>query len=109
MPVPLQVTPCKPALAQHHSDFHSSKVNVSRIETAVLPSPVSVIPTLTRSDSSSSSEDFDVIIKKIVKTTHKLREENGEFMTEPLLKENPHRFVLFPIQDNEVRRCDPLY
>lgn len=38
------------------------------------------------------------------KTDHKLREERGELAPEPLLMENPHRFVIFPIQDNEVRR-----
>lgn len=36
------------------------------------------------------------------KTEQKLREERGELTTEPLLKENPQRFVIFPIQDNDV-------
>jgi hypothetical protein len=39
----------------------------------------------------------------IQKTEHKLKEERGELAEEPLLKENPHRFVIFPIQDNDVR------
>lgn len=38
----------------------------------------------------------------VQKTEHKLQEERGELETEPLLKENPHRFVIFPIQDNDV-------
>jgi hypothetical protein len=37
------------------------------------------------------------------KTNHKLAELAGKHFPEPLLTENPRRFVLFPIQDNEVR------
>lgn len=33
---------------------------------------------------------------------HKLDELAGRHVEEPLLKENPQRFVLFPIEDNEV-------
>jgi hypothetical protein len=36
------------------------------------------------------------------KTKHKLQEERGELEPDPLLLENPHRFVIFPIQDNDV-------
>ena len=59
------------------------------------------------SDSSSDDDDASVsshFSQIIGKTEHKLAEERGELADEPLLKENPHRFVLFPIQDNEVRR-----
>lgn len=38
----------------------------------------------------------------VPKTDHKVAEENGTLLPEPLLTENPHRFVIFPIQDNEV-------
>ena len=38
----------------------------------------------------------------ITKTDHKLKEERGELEPEPLLVENPHRFVIFPISDNDV-------
>lgn len=31
------------------------------------------------------------------------KEMDGSLKPEPLLVENPGRFVLFPIQDNEVR------
>ena len=57
--------------------------------------------------STAPSEDFseDASAVKIVKTEHKRFEESDEF-DEPLLKENPHRFVLFPIQDNDVRTND---
>jgi ribonucleoside-diphosphate reductase subunit M2 len=37
-----------------------------------------------------------------MKTDHKLKEERGELAPEPLLVENPHRFVIFPINDNDV-------
>jgi len=36
------------------------------------------------------------------KTAHKLEEEAGFDSLEPLLMENKRRFVLFPIQDNEI-------
>jgi hypothetical protein len=39
---------------------------------------------------------------KIVKSDHKRAEEAGFHKPEPLLVENPNRFVLFPIQDNDV-------
>jgi ribonucleoside-diphosphate reductase subunit M2 len=41
---------------------------------------------------------------RALKTDHKRAEEAGLHQDEPLLKENPHRFVLFPIQDNEVSK-----
>mgnify|MGYP005853532919 CR=1 FL=1 len=68
------------------------------------PSKLVVVPTNSTDDSSAaSSEDLsqDSSANKIVKTEHKLFEESFGF-EEPLLKENPHRFVLFPIQDNDV-------
>ena len=40
----------------------------------------------------------------VSKTDHKVQEEQGLFHDEPLLKANPHRFVIFPIQDNEVSK-----
>ena len=33
---------------------------------------------------------------------HKLAEIRSDHAEEPLLKDNPNRFVLFPIEDNEV-------
>jgi hypothetical protein len=51
----------------------------------------------------SEIDEFDAstLIKQIAKSDHKIAEE-GFLVQEPLLKENPHRFVLFPIEDNEV-------
>jgi len=42
------------------------------------------------------------------KTEHKLKEEQGILQDEDLLKANPYRFVLFPIQDNEVSTAVPV-
>jgi hypothetical protein len=45
----------------------------------------------------------ELMLTTVHKSDHKLAEEAGEFADEPLLKESKHRFVLFPIQDNDVR------
>ena len=50
---------------------------------------------------SASSEDEEIV--GITQTAHKRAEESGRLAPEPLLTENPKRFVLFPIQDDEVR------
>ena len=39
---------------------------------------------------------------QVTVSDHKLAELAGRHAVEPLLKENPNRFVLFPIEDNEV-------
>ena len=44
----------------------------------------------------------DLLPKQTTISEHKKAENAGRFLEEPLLKENPHRFVLFPIEDNEV-------
>ena len=41
---------------------------------------------------------------KIVMSDHKRAETEGQFQEEPLLKDNPGRFVLFPIQDADVSK-----
>ena len=38
----------------------------------------------------------------IAPSEHKVAENEGRHAVEPLLKDNPNRFVLFPIQDNDV-------
>ena len=50
----------------------------------------------------SFSDSFGEIGNKIVMSEHKRAEMEGRFKEEPLLKDNPARFVLFPIQDNDV-------
>lgn len=44
----------------------------------------------------------DSVETAITKTEHKLMEERGELEPEPLLVSNPHRFVIFPIRDNDL-------
>jgi hypothetical protein len=39
-------------------------------------------------------------------TEHKILSDKGMLLPEPLLTPNPHRFVLFPIQDSEVSPFD---
>lgn len=48
----------------------------------------------------ASADRTQMLVRK---TEHKLLEEQGALDDEPLLKSNPHRFVIFPIQDNDVR------
>jgi hypothetical protein len=54
-------------------------------------------------DEASQEGDSSNVLMLAKKTAHKLMEEQGMMADEPLLKENPYRFVLFPIQDNDVR------
>lgn len=49
-----------------------------------------------------SDDSFGEIGNKIVMSEHKRMEVEGLFSEEPLLKDNPNRFVLFPIQEEEV-------
>ena len=69
-------------------------------------------PSLTSSSQSSgdsdSSHDGDFsttnkeIVEKIVMSEHKRAEVSGELLPEPLLIDNPRRFVLFPIEHDDV-------
>jgi len=106
MPVPLDVTPCKPTTAKQQLAVSSvsSKLSALQLDNISPTSATTVLPhhSPVRSVSSEFEQDFEATVQKIVKTAHKLQEENGDFAEEPLLKANPHRFVLFPIQDNEV-------
>lgn len=54
------------------------------------------------SDDEASQGSTDGVTMLIRKTEHKLLEEQGFLDDEPLLKPNPYRFVLFPIQDSEL-------
>jgi len=53
------------------------------------------------SDDEASHDDGGIHML-VQKTEHKLMEEQGMLQDEPLLQVNPHRFVLFPIKDNDV-------
>jgi hypothetical protein len=48
------------------------------------------------------SDDDESTTEKDKPTDHKLLCDSGAVRPEPLLVSNPRRFVLFPIQDNEV-------
>ena len=52
------------------------------------------------------SDSFGEIGNRIVMSEHKRAEMEGRFKDEPLLKDNPGRFVLFPIKDNDVSIAD---
>lgn len=57
-----------------------------------------------RSEDSSLEDDSPpkVIHKKITVSAHKQLELDGKHLPEPILMDNPGRFVLFPIQNQEV-------
>lgn len=54
------------------------------------------------SGSSSDDNDHGSSEKVVVISEHKQAELDGRHLEEPLLKENPTRFVLFPIQDADI-------
>jgi hypothetical protein len=61
------------------------------------------MPPLVFPDENPDESLDDVVLPELVlKTSHKQAEDAGELAPEPLLTVNPHRFVLFPIQDSEV-------
>lgn len=70
------------------------------------PQPALISPSSSSHSISSNSSSGDLseddFVKKIVQTEHRLAELEGRHLPEPLLMENPGRFVLFPIQDNDV-------
>eukprot|EP00339_Tiarina_fusa_P027951 CAMPEP_0117042720 /NCGR_PEP_ID=MMETSP0472-20121206/29736_1 /TAXON_ID=693140 ORGANISM="Tiarina fusus, Strain LIS" /NCGR_SAMPLE_ID=MMETSP0472 /ASSEMBLY_ACC=CAM_ASM_000603 /LENGTH=141 /DNA_ID=CAMNT_0004754043 /DNA_START=39 /DNA_END=461 /DNA_ORIENTATION=+ len=51
------------------------------------------------STGADASEDNRMLVAK---TEHKMMELKGMLDDEPLLMPNPHRFVIFPIQDNDL-------
>eukprot|EP00586_Coscinodiscus_wailesii_P001345 CAMPEP_0172477778 /NCGR_PEP_ID=MMETSP1066-20121228/1221_1 /TAXON_ID=671091 /ORGANISM="Coscinodiscus wailesii, Strain CCMP2513" /LENGTH=214 /DNA_ID=CAMNT_0013236663 /DNA_START=145 /DNA_END=785 /DNA_ORIENTATION=- len=52
--------------------------------------------------SSRSSSELERTVKKIHTSCHKREEIEGLHKPEPLLRENPRRFVLFPIQYTDI-------
>lgn len=101
------------ALEQEFSALSTEEVVADK------PSPSFVTPKKARDANSSilsddetcASDSFpvapspstpDSVETAITKTDHKLMEERGELEPEPLLVSNPHRFVIFPIRDNDV-------
>ena len=70
----------------------------------VAPSPSDSAGSSVSSGSSMSLDDEQSSdVGKIAPVLeHKIAEMRGLHAEEPLLRENPNRFVLFPIQDNDV-------
>jgi len=77
-------------------------------ETLNTSSSSSISATSSSSDSQSSFDEFAEMttalddVKAIAPSAHRQLEMAGKLAPEPLLVENPRRFVLFPIQNNEV-------
>lgn len=95
----------------NHLTSQMAKITVS--PGPKMPPSAIVSPTRSTDSSSVSSTSSSVSIdevedisssigKQILQSDHKKQELAGQFEPEPLLMENPNRFVLFPIQDNEV-------
>ena len=84
-------------------------MNVNKTPSKSLAPSVAIVspeptdsPSVSSESSGSSLEDANANGKQLQVSKHKLDELAGRHAEEPLLKENPGRFVLFPIQDNEV-------
>ena len=81
------------------------KKGAAVVVSPIAPSPSDSAGSSVSSSSSVSSDDEPSSSnddKIIPMSEHKLAEMNGLHAEEPLLRENPNRFVLFPIQDNDV-------
>jgi hypothetical protein len=101
------------ALEHQFSTLSTSDETEVKANEPVINSGMLVTPTkseLGTDDSFLSDESSEASTDSVTesnsfltrKTDHKLKEEEGMMADEPLLKSNPHRFVIFPIQDNEV-------
>jgi hypothetical protein len=95
------------SLPQQFSSLSTADSDTKAIDAS---SPALISPSKTEysqesesTDDSSDEGSSDKTMMLAAKTEHKLMEEQGMMADEPLLKANPHRFVIFPIQDNEVR------
>lgn len=75
-------------------------------DTAVVSPEPADSPSVSSGSSADSLDDTNADNKQLVQISkHKADELAGRHAVEPLLKENPGRFVLFPIQDNDVSTC----
>lgn len=97
------------ALEHQFSNLSTAESDESKPSEPVLSSLVTPTKSLPgdeyslSDESSEGSAEKDTMTKRLFeKTEHKIQEDQGMMADEPLLKENPHRFVIFPIQDNEV-------
>ena len=104
-----------PTLTQQFSTL-STADSMTKDDIAA-PSPALVSPSKSTRDADSSfdseessqADNNSSSVMLCQKTEHKLKEEQGLMDNEPLLKPNDHRFVIFPIQDNDVSTNSLLY
>jgi len=90
----------------------SNRMNVNKTPAKSLATSAAVVspepadsPSVSSGSSVDSLDESNIVSKNVQVSKHKLDELAGRHVEEPLLKENPGRFVLFPIQDNEVSTC----
>jgi hypothetical protein len=110
MPVPIVTLEQQfSTLSANDSNKTTKEILMNESAASTTTGAVLVTPTkeelrnTSETDSLTSEESTETPFKFLVeKTDHKLQEERGELELDPLLKENPHRFVIFPIQDNDV-------
>jgi ribonucleotide reductase beta subunit family protein with ferritin-like domain len=65
-------------------------------------SPATTVPSVSSNSNIESVEESSELARKILMSDHKRAEVEGHHFEEPLLKENPGRFVLFPIQHKDI-------
>jgi hypothetical protein len=104
--------PTLPASLEHQFSSLSTAEQSEKDVVGVVVTPtnsISVSPDQSFDDNSSTeasstggadaSDDSRMLVAR---TEHKILELQGMMDDEPLLMKNPHRFVIFPIQDNDV-------
>lgn len=82
----------------------TNNVDSTPLKNKVSASPNPVSPESDSPSVSSSDEPTTSIIRReaVTVSEHKRAELAGQHAVEPLLKENPNRFVLFPIEDDDI-------
>ena len=96
---------------RHRSEGRTPTKATKAPPASVSPDPASPARGFSRSSASLDSECASVdpsalpACATVTASEHKREELAGRHVEEPLLKENPHRYVLFPIQDADVSRA----
>jgi len=93
---------------RHRSEGQTPTKATKAPPASVSPDPASPARGFSRSSASLDSECASVdpsalpACTAVTASEHKREELAGRHAEEPLLKENPHRYVLFPIQDADI-------
>ena len=103
MPVPIGTVPT----LDLSTPLKEAQVVLKNTPETLLSGETSSSSSYSLSDSSASSDSDDAHVetqelKVSYVSDHKREELAGEHFPEPLLQENPGRFVLFPIQHTDV-------